>query len=187
MGRSRSAEPTKAGNGARPGNGYRRLPSVDAVAGDPRLEQAVSRYSRPAVVEAVRGQIERARARVAAGEAPPSEDEVIAGAEAALSRDLEPSLLSVINATGVVLHTNLGRAPLSAEAAEAAHRAAAGYGNLEMDLSAGERGSRHTHLDDLLRRITGAEAGFAVNNNAAAVMLTVRALARGRGGRRLPR
>ena len=181
MGRSRSAEPTKAGNGARPGNGYRRLPSVDAVAGDPRLEQAVSRYSRPAVVEAVRGQIERARARVAAGEAPPSEDEVIAGAEAALSRDLEPSLLSVINATGVVLHTNLGRAPLSAEAAEAAHRAAAGYGNLEMDLSAGERGSRHTHLDDLLRRITGAEAGFAVNNNAAAVMLTVRALARGRG------
>ena len=180
MGRSRSAEPTKAGNGAHPGNGYRRLPSVDAVAGDPRLEQAVLRYSRPAVVEAVRGQIEQARARVAAGEAPPSDAEVIAGTEAALSRDLEPSLLPVVNATGVVLHTNLGRAPLSAEAAEAARRAAAGYGNLEMDLAAGERGSRHVHLEELLRRITGAEAGFAVNNNAAAVMLALRAVARGR-------
>ena len=171
MARSRSAHP---------GDGYRRLPSVDAVAGDPRLEDAVSRYSRPAVVEAVRDQLDRARARIAAGEAPPSEAEVIAGAEAALSRDLEPSLLPVINATGVVLHTNLGRAPLSAEAAEAAQRAAAGYGNLEMDLAAGERGSRHAHLDELLRRITGAEAGFAVNNNAAAVMLTLRAIARGK-------
>ena len=179
MVRSRSAGPDKAGDGARPGDGYRRLPSVDAVAGDPRLEDAVSRYSRPAVVEAVRDQIERARARIAAGEDPPSEAEVIAGAEAALSRDLEPSLLPVINATGVVLHTNLGRAPLSAEAAEAAQRAA-GYGNLEMDLAAGERGSRHVHLDGLLRRITGAEAGFAVNNNAAAVMLTLRAIARGK-------
>ena len=180
MGRSRSAERTKAADGASPANGYRGLPSVDSVVGHPRLEPAIARYSRPAVTEAVREQLESARTQITAGEAPPSEDDVMAGAEAALSHDLEPSLLPVINATGVVIHTNLGRSPLSGEAIEAAQRVAMGYSNLEMDLVPGERGSRHAHLDELLRRITGAEAGFAVNNNAAAVMLVLRAIARGK-------
>lgn len=91
-----------------------------------------------------------------------------------------PSLRSVINATGVILHTNLGRAPVSAAASQAMARAASGYSNLEFDLESGERGSRHGHLQTLLRDVTGAEDGIAVNNNAGAVLLTLSALAAGR-------
>jgi L-seryl-tRNA(Ser) seleniumtransferase len=91
-----------------------------------------------------------------------------------------PPLRSVINATGVVIHTNLGRAPLSASALAAAQAAAEGYANLEYDLDAGERGSRHELVSDLLRRLTGAEAALVVNNNAAAVLLVLSALGQGR-------
>src|SRR3954447_8620382 len=90
---------------------------------------------------------------------------------------LRPSLRRVINATGVIVHTNLGRAPLSDAARAAVARAAAGYSNLEYALDSGERGSRHAHVESLLREVTGAEAGFAVNNCAAAVLLAVAALA----------
>ena len=83
----------------------------------------------------------------------------------------------MINATGVIIHTNLGRAPLSDEAIAAMDAVARGYSNLEFDLDAGERGSRHGHLEEQIRRLTGAEAGFAVNNNASAVLLTLSALA----------
>jgi len=91
---------------------------------------------------------------------------------------LEPSLRRVLNATGVIVHTNLGRAPLAQAAREAVARAAEGYSNLELDLDSGERGSRHAHVEDALRVVTGAEAGFAVNNGAAAVLLAVAALGR---------
>ncbi len=93
---------------------------------------------------------------------------------------LEPSLRPVINATGVVLHTNLGRAPLSDAAIDAMREVSRGYSNLEFDLERGERGSRFAHLEGLLRRLTGAEAGIAVNNNASALLLALSALARDR-------
>ena len=93
---------------------------------------------------------------------------------------LRPHLRRVLNATGVVVHTNLGRAPLAAEAQAAVASMAAGYSNLELDLSSGERGSRHDHVEDLLRELTGAEAAIAVNNCAAAVLLACAALAGGR-------
>jgi L-seryl-tRNA(Ser) seleniumtransferase len=93
---------------------------------------------------------------------------------------LGPQLRRVLNATGIVVHTNLGRAPLSAAARSAVDRAAEGYSNLELDLSAGERGSRHDHVGRLLCELTGAEAGIAVNNCAAGVLLAVAALAAGR-------
>jgi L-seryl-tRNA(Ser) seleniumtransferase len=96
-----------------------------------------------------------------------------------LSRILRPSLYPVINATGVIIHTNLGRAPLSLAAQEAMGQTSA-YSNLEYDLSAGERGSRYVHAEDLLCRLTGAEGGLVVNNDAAAVLLILTALAKGR-------
>src|SRR4051812_12132143 len=96
---------------------------------------------------------------------------------------LRPSLRRVLNATGVIVHTNLGRAPLAAEARAAVARAAEGYSNVELDLAAGERGSRHAHVAALLREVTGAEAALAVNNCAAAVLLAAAALAG--GGREL--
>jgi L-seryl-tRNA(Ser) seleniumtransferase len=109
-------------------------------------------------------------------------DELLAGARdhvdliARATDRLEPSLRRVVNATGVIVHTNLGRAPLADAARAAVARAAAGYSNLEYSLAGGERGSRHDHVEALLREVTGAEAGFAVNNCAAAVLLAVAAL-----------
>ena len=98
-----------------------------------------------------------------------------------LAQDARPSLRPVINATGVIVHTNLGRAPLSAAAVAAVAAVAAGYSNLEYDLAAGTRGSRHDHVRTLLREITGAEDALVVNNNAAAVYLALAGLCQGRG------
>ncbi|MGH3139153.1 MAG: L-seryl-tRNA(Sec) selenium transferase, partial [Gaiellales bacterium] len=152
----------------------RGLPSVDAVLGDERAADLVARHGRPATVEAVRAALADARRRGVA-EAP---EELLARAERHLDRP--PSLRSVLNATGVIVHTNLGRAPLPAAAIERVARVAGGYSNLEYDLDAGMRGSRHTHLGPILSELTGAEDGMAVNNNAAAVMLVLAALAAGR-------
>jgi L-seryl-tRNA(Ser) seleniumtransferase len=116
--------------------------------------------------------IEERRAELLAG----AEDEVDL-AERALQR-MVPSLRRVLNATGVIVHTNLGRAPLAPSAALAVARAAQGYSNLELDLESGERGSRHDHVERILRDVTGAEAAMAVNNCAAAVLLSVAALGR---------
>jgi L-seryl-tRNA(Ser) seleniumtransferase len=107
----------------------------------------------------------------------PNEDELAAAAVDRLARLTRPSLRRVINATGVVLHTNLGRAPLAPAAVAQVAEVAAGYGNLEYDLENGSRGSRGAHVDDLLRELSGAEAALAVNNNAAAVILALAALA----------
>jgi L-seryl-tRNA(Ser) seleniumtransferase len=110
-------------------------------------------------------------------------EELLAGAvdeadlEARAAARLRPSLRPVVNATGVIVHTNLGRAPLAEAARAAVARVAAGYSNLEYDLERGQRGSRHAHVESLLREVTGAEAGLAVNNGAAAVLLAVAALA----------
>jgi L-seryl-tRNA(Ser) seleniumtransferase len=145
----------------------RSLPSVDALAG--RLGA-----SHPLAVAAARAAIDDERAARRAGE--PVGD-VEARARAWLARATQPSLRRVLNATGVLIHTNLGRAPLGAAAREAVMRVAEGYSNLELDLSDGGRGSRHDHVEGLLRELTGAEAAIAVNNGAGAVLLAAAALA----------
>jgi L-seryl-tRNA(Ser) seleniumtransferase len=121
------------------------------------------------------------RAELVAGEAGEENGDgdgaLLARAQAAVAALARPSLGRVINATGVIVHTNLGRAPLPAAAREAVARAANGYGNLELDVPAGRRGSRRVHVEGLLRELTGAEAGLVVNNGAAAVLLAAAALA----------
>ncbi|MEA2189318.1 MAG: L-seryl-tRNA(Ser) seleniumtransferase [Solirubrobacteraceae bacterium] len=134
--------------------------------------------------------VDRLATAVARAELQARREELLSGADAgadetvdlvARARErLRPHLRRVLNATGVVVHTNLGRAPLAAEARAAVARTAAGYSTLELDLSSGERGSRHAHVEELLRELTGAEAAIAVNNCAAAVLLACAALAGGR-------
>lgn len=157
----------------------RSLPSVDRVLSQP----AIAALGLPAelVADAVREELaERRAAILAGGAAGESAAEAIAGAAAQrLKAAFAPSLRPVINATGVVIHTNLGRAPLS-DAAVKAMQEAARYSNLEFDLEAGARGSRAHHLDAPLRALTGAEAALVVNNNAAALYLTLAAHARER-------
>jgi L-seryl-tRNA(Ser) seleniumtransferase len=148
----------------------RALPAVDALAG--KLDGIPEHVA----VRAAQLAIAQARARILAG-ANGLPDDLAAAARAAAERLLRPNLRRVINATGTVLHTNLGRAPLAPAAVEAATAAAAGYSNLELDLNEGARGQRSDHVEALLRELTGAEAATAVNNNAAAVLLALAALA----------
>jgi L-seryl-tRNA(Ser) seleniumtransferase len=149
----------------------RRLPSVE------RLAIALDELPHHLAVAAARAELAAARREVLAG-GPAPELEALASAAAARGRALgAPSLRPAINATGVVVHTNLGRAPLPAAAAEAVAAIAGRYCNLEYDLESGERGSRGAHVEPLLRELSGAEAALAVNNNAAAVMLALAALA----------
>ena len=128
------------------------------------------------VTELARETLADARAAIARGEPAPSPLESLRCRLAALAR---PTLRAVINATGVILHTNLGRAPLSNDARAAIEAVTRGYANLEFELASGGRGSRHSHPEAILRRVTGAEAGFAVNNNAAAMLLVLSALCAG--------
>jgi L-seryl-tRNA(Ser) seleniumtransferase len=158
----------------------RKLPSVERLLQTPQAAGLLAEYSHALVADALRQALEAARAAMRAGRPRPSDDELLQRAGQALRQALEPSLRPAINATGVILHTNLGRAPLS-EATRAAMAAAGqGYSNLEYDLTAGGRGSRYVHAEALLRRLTGAEAALVVNNNAGAVLLALSALARGR-------
>lgn len=155
-------------------NRLRGLPSVDALAA--RLAAGAGAGLPPVLAaEVARRSIDRTRA--AALEGKQLDPEALAGREA--KRLARTRIRRVINATGVLLHTNLGRAPLHPEAAAAARRAASGYGNLEFDLAEGRRGSRGAYLNRLLSRLTGAEAALAVNNNAAALFLALHALAAG--------
>ncbi|MCL4821184.1 MAG: L-seryl-tRNA(Sec) selenium transferase [Vicinamibacteria bacterium] len=157
----------------------RALPSVDRLLARPALAALATTHGRPAVVGAVRDWLEAARAALAAGRAVEPES-VEAEVAQALARRAAPSLVRVINATGVVVHTNLGRAPLPAAAAERVALAAAGYTNLEFDLASGARGQRETHSEARLARLLGVEAAATVNNCAAAVMLALDTLACGR-------
>ena len=149
----------------------RGLPSVDTLLGDERAVALAERHGRPAAVEAIRTALADARRHGVAEGA----EELLDRAAQHLERP--SSLRPALNATGVVVHTNLGRAPLPEAAIERVARVASGYSNLEYDLDAGARGSRHTHLGPILSELTGAEDGMAVNNNAAAVMLVLAALA----------
>jgi len=151
-------------------NQLRRLPSIEQLA-------AGLTGPHTSAVRAAREAVAEARARVLSGEPVPGEEEMLELASSRLVRLNSPSLRRVINATGVVLHTNLGRAPLAPAAIEQVTDVAAGYSNLEYDLENGGRGNRSRHLEGLLRELSGAESALAVNNNAAAVMLALAALA----------
>lgn len=157
---------------------FRHLPSVDAVIRAVCAEQPDA--PRELIRDAARAVLAQARAAIAAGSPPPDLPALVAAVRAELAASFAPSLRPLINATGVIIQTNLGRAPLSAAARAAMQAVSEGYSNLEYDLAAGERGSRHVHLKSLLVRLTGAEAALVVNNNAAAVYLALIGLAAGR-------
>jgi L-seryl-tRNA(Ser) seleniumtransferase len=152
----------------------RDLPSVDELAADERL---TSTGPRALVIAAVRSALARAREEIQAGADP---GDLVGRVELELAAARRPRLRRAINATGVIVHTNLGRAPLAQEALERVTAVARGYSNLEYDLGEGGRGSRQDHVAPILRRLTGAEAALVVNNNAAAVLLALAALAEGR-------
>ena len=159
---------------------HRALPSVDRLAANPRLQALINSYSREPVLALVRETLAESREAIGRGRPAPGFDDLAAEVERRAEALWRPWPSPLINATGVVLHTNLGRAPLSAEAIEAAQRTAAGYSDLELDLDTGRRGSRQKHVSDLLCRLTGAEAALVVNNNASAVLLGLAALAAGK-------
>ncbi|HET9993168.1 MAG TPA: L-seryl-tRNA(Sec) selenium transferase, partial [Kofleriaceae bacterium] len=153
---------------------FSKLPAVHALADE---AAALADAPRWALIEAARHTIANARAEIVAGRDGTTTPQRVAELAAELAR---PKLRRVINATGVILHTNLGRAPLATDARGAIDAAAAGYSNVEYDLASGERGSRHDHLRGLLRELTGAEDAIVVNNNAAATVLGLAALAQDR-------
>ena len=158
----------------------RALPSVEELLHCEPLRTACAQAPRGVAVAVARDAIELARVEVREDAHSVELASLATAAAAELERRLRPSLRRVVNATGVVVHTNLGRAPLAEEALSAVARAGRHYSNLEYDLEHGERGSRHSHVESLIAELTGSEAGLAVNNNAAAVLLALAALAHGR-------
>jgi L-seryl-tRNA(Ser) seleniumtransferase len=156
----------------------RDLPSVDRLLQSEEGEALIGAFGRPLTVEAIRTELAEARVQIQHGSDPLSIEHMLAQARRKLEERLAPSLSSVINASGVILHTNLGRAPLSRDACQAMLAIAAGYSNLEYDLDRGRRGERTQHAERQLQQLTGAEAALVVNNNAAAVLLALTALAR---------
>jgi L-seryl-tRNA(Ser) seleniumtransferase len=163
---------------------YRVIPSIDVVRQRDAVRALEAAHGSDAVLRALRDAAAALRARIAAGEGPADADaaaeQLTAAAGAALAAEARGSLRPVINATGVVIHTNLGRAPLAGAAMARVAAIAGGYTNLEYDLTRGERGSRTVHAEPLLTALTGAEAAIVVNNNAAATMLILSGLAAGR-------
>lgn len=155
------------------------LPSVDRLLAVPAFAALAETHGRSAATDAARAVLDEARAALRADGAAdvPEDSELAQQAAALLARRDAPTLKRVFNLTGTVLHTNLGRAPLAREAIDAMAEAARGASNLEFDLATGKRGDRDDHLDALVCELTGAEAATVVNNNAAAVLLTLNALA----------
>lgn len=155
----------------------RDLPSVDSILNATIGNDLISRFGRPLSTAAIRHVLQQARDQFSEDRSIPQRKMLEEQIFQTLESWVAPTLVPVINATGVILHTNLGRAPLSRAAAQAAHLVSSGYSNLELDLQTGKRGSRSDHTEDLIRQLTGAEASLVVNNNAAAVLLILTALA----------
>jgi L-seryl-tRNA(Ser) seleniumtransferase len=161
------------------------IPSIEQLRQRDAMRALEIRYGREALLDALRGETAALRGRLASGHVAAvtvgeAIDEIEIGTEKRLRAAMRPSLVRVINATGVIVHTNLGRAPLSEAALARVHEVAGGYANLEYDLARGTRGRRDAHAEKLIARLTGAEAGIVVNNNAAATMIVLAALAAGR-------
>ncbi len=155
----------------------RALPPVQRLLESEAAAALMAATSRQAVTQAVRQALDQSRDAIRGGGRLPSAEDILLAATRRLHHEAQPALRRTINATGIVLHTNLGRAPLAAQAVQAASEAARGYCNLEFDLEEGRRGERAAGLAGLLHALSGAEAGLCVNNNAAAVLLALSALA----------
>lgn len=157
----------------------RNLPSVEQILQTEIAAHLIARFGRPLTLDAIRFVLDETRARFKSGgiTALPLADLILAQAESTLTAWTKPTLLPVINASGVILHTNLGRAPLSEAAIYAMDLVSRGYSTLEYDLEKGQRGSRLFHAESLLQKLTGAESALVVNNNASAVLLVLSALA----------
>jgi len=158
----------------------RSLPSVDQLLQNPAVISWINEYGRPLTLDALRQALDKVREGYRTSKDIPSLEKLLEHAHDLLMLWVSPSLQPVINATGVILHTNLGRAPLSLSAFRAIQIISTEYSNLEYDLAAGKRGSRLAHAETLLTRLTHTEAALVVNNNAAAVLLILSALARRR-------
>ena len=157
---------------------YRDLPSVETVLAD--LNDIIHTYDRSLIVDLVRGQLKTARELIKSGDPNIKGQDIADGVRDSVKSLTQPVPRQIINATGVVIHTNLGRSPLSEESIESVKQAAIGYSDLELDLSSGRRGSRQAHVQKLLTQLTGAEASLVVNNNASAILLGLTALAFGK-------
>lgn len=158
-------------------NELRKLPSVEKIVQDPESEEWFGKYGRDQTIRAIRESLEFFRSEIKSGKNAPDQLEILKQIDTILSGRFSPTLIPVINATGVVLHTNLGRAPLSHETILAMQSLGSNYSTLEFNLSTGKRGSRSAHAEEILKQLTGAEAAIIVNNNAAAVLLVLSALA----------
>ncbi len=159
-------------------NELRNLPSVDRLLQTPQAERWINQYGRPLTLSAIRVTLEQIRKGIEQSPTNLDEERLIRAVEETLNNWTHLTLQPVINATGVILHTNLGRAPLSPSALQSIQTCASGYSTLEFNLAAGRRGKREIHAQQILTRLTGAEDAFVVNNNAAAVLLALSALAR---------
>lgn len=162
---------------------YRSIPKVDMLLEDESIQKMIEQYSRETVMEAVHIEMDKLRSYIAA-----AEDEEKAKARIRLlssnigltvSAMHTPNMRKVVNGTGTILHTNLGRAPISAKHMKKVLDLVSGYSNLEYNLKEGKRGERYSHFEKLLCRLTGAEAAMAVNNNASSVLLILSSLAKG--------
>lgn len=162
---------------------FRMIPKVDVLLEDDRIKELINNYSYDVVIDVIRKQLDDLRKYISCTDNETEAEAYIAGLVLVISTEVKkaytPDVKKVINGTGTILHTNLGRAPLNKNHMERLCYIASGYCNLEYDLHDGKRGERYSHFEKLLCKITGAEAAFAVNNNAAAVILILSTLAKG--------
>lgn len=162
---------------------YRSIPKVDVILENDAIQASIQAFGREIVVDAIRMEMDALRKYIGTCESEEAAKDAIANVVASIvvraEKMLMPNMKKVINATGTILHTNLGRAPISPKHMEHIAEIATGYSNLEYNLEAGKRGERYSHFEELLCKITGAEAAMAVNNNAAAVMLVLSSIGKG--------
>ena len=154
------------------------IPSVNTILQSPNAEELITSFGRKLAVDAIRFSLDQIRERIKSGHLLPKISVIIKDAKRTALEWTRQSLFPVINATGIILHTNLGRAPLSDDTIQAMQRVSTCYTNLEFDLQLGKRGKRSIHAEGILKKLTGAEGALVVNNNAAAVLLILSALAK---------
>ena len=155
------------------------LPSIDVLLGEGKIQSIIDRYGRSLTLKALRSVLDDIRKTVLEDQGElPGKGKIVQRVQALMASWVSPTLKPVINASGVILHTNLGRAPLSAETLQAIHKASSGYSNLEFNLETGKRGKRSFHASRILSLLTGTDGGLVVNNNAGAVLLALAALAK---------